>query len=89
MGRGLAGQNTQVAAVTLHCGPICCGRFIHDWVYGGVFRDVCGEFMIQVNHEYLGFRGRRLLGAGLRPYHQVGQGQCSTPAGCVSCPPFR
>ena len=33
-------------------------RFIHDWVYSGVFRDVYGEFMIQVNHEYLGFRGR-------------------------------
>ncbi|XP_045869048.1 gamma-tubulin complex component 6 [Meles meles] len=33
-------------------------RFIHDWVYGGVFRDVCGEFMIQVNHEYLGFRDK-------------------------------
>ena len=33
-------------------------RFIHDWVYSGVFRDVYGEFMIQVNPEYLGFRGR-------------------------------
>ncbi|XP_047405022.1 gamma-tubulin complex component 6 isoform X2 [Sciurus carolinensis] len=33
-------------------------RFIHDWVYSGVFRDVCGEFMIQVNHEYLGFRDK-------------------------------
>ncbi|KAM7116095.1 gamma-tubulin complex component 6 [Molossus nigricans] len=33
-------------------------RFIYDWVYSGVFRDVCGEFMIQVNHEYLGFRDR-------------------------------
>ncbi|XP_060980255.1 gamma-tubulin complex component 6 isoform X4 [Dama dama] len=33
-------------------------RFIHDWVYSGVFRDVYGEFMIQVNHEYLGFRDR-------------------------------
>lgn len=27
-------------------------------VYSGVFRDVYGEFMIQVNHEYLGLRGR-------------------------------
>lgn len=36
------------------------GRFIHDWVYSGVFRDAYGEFMIQVNHEYLGFRGRWL-----------------------------
>ncbi|XP_036904926.1 gamma-tubulin complex component 6 isoform X2 [Sturnira hondurensis] len=33
-------------------------RFIHDWVYSGVFRDVCGEFMIQVNHEYLGCRDK-------------------------------
>lgn len=40
-------------------------RFIHDWVYSGVFRDVYGEFMIQVNHEYLGFRGRWRLAAGL------------------------
>lgn len=32
-------------------------RFIHDWVYSGVFRDVYGEFMIQVNEDYLGFRG--------------------------------
>lgn len=37
---------------------ITCGRFIHDWVYSGVFRDIYGEFMIQVNHEYLSFRGR-------------------------------
>ncbi|XP_053441447.1 gamma-tubulin complex component 6 isoform X1 [Nycticebus coucang] len=33
-------------------------RFIHDWVYSGVFRDVYGEFMIQVNHEYLGCRDK-------------------------------
>ncbi|XP_060044825.1 gamma-tubulin complex component 6 isoform X2 [Erinaceus europaeus] len=33
-------------------------RFIHDWVYSGVFRDNYGEFMIQVNHEYLGFRDK-------------------------------
>ncbi|NP_001102218.2 gamma-tubulin complex component 6 [Rattus norvegicus] len=33
-------------------------RFIHDWVYSGVFRDVYGEFMIQVNHEYLSFRDK-------------------------------
>lgn len=32
-------------------------RFVSDWVYNGVFRDVYGEFMIQVNDEYLGFRG--------------------------------
>ncbi|XP_010359527.2 gamma-tubulin complex component 6 isoform X2 [Rhinopithecus roxellana] len=33
-------------------------RFIHDWVYSGVFRDAYGEFMIQVNHEYLSFRDK-------------------------------
>ncbi|XP_013909721.1 PREDICTED: gamma-tubulin complex component 6 [Thamnophis sirtalis] len=33
-------------------------RFIHDWVYSGVFRDVYGEFMIQVNEDYLGFRDK-------------------------------
>lgn len=32
-------------------------RFIYDWVYSGVFRDVYGEFMIQVNEDYLCFRG--------------------------------
>ncbi|XP_048355536.1 gamma-tubulin complex component 6 isoform X3 [Sphaerodactylus townsendi] len=34
-------------------------RFIHDWVYSGVFRDAYGEFMIQVNEDYLGFRDKR------------------------------
>ncbi|KAM8972083.1 gamma-tubulin complex component 6 [Pelodytes ibericus] len=33
-------------------------RFIYDWVYSGVFRDICGEFMIQVNQDFLGFRDR-------------------------------
>ncbi|XP_014380087.1 gamma-tubulin complex component 6 [Alligator sinensis] len=33
-------------------------RFIYDWVYSGVFRDVYGEFMIQVNEDYLGFRDK-------------------------------
>lgn len=41
-----------------HYWPTYPGRFIYDWVYSGVFRDVYGEFMIQVNHDYLGFRGR-------------------------------
>ena len=27
------------------------------WVYSGVFRDVYGEFMIQVNEDCLSFRG--------------------------------
>ncbi|KAM9352323.1 gamma-tubulin complex component 6 [Symphorus nematophorus] len=33
-------------------------RFVSDWVYSGVFRDVYGEFMIQVNEEYLGCRDK-------------------------------
>uniref|UniRef100_A0A6I8NRG3 Gamma-tubulin complex component 6 n=1 Tax=Ornithorhynchus anatinus TaxID=9258 RepID=A0A6I8NRG3_ORNAN len=33
-------------------------RFIYDWVYSGVFRDTYGEFMIQVNEEYLSFRDK-------------------------------
>ncbi|XP_029008837.1 gamma-tubulin complex component 6 isoform X2 [Betta splendens] len=33
-------------------------RFVSDWVYSGVFRDVYGEFMIQVNEEFLSFRDK-------------------------------
>nr|XP_023699251.1 gamma-tubulin complex component 6-like isoform X1 [Paramormyrops kingsleyae] len=33
-------------------------RFVSDWVYSGVFRDVYGEFMIQVNDDYLSFRDK-------------------------------
>ncbi|XP_075894074.1 gamma-tubulin complex component 6 [Nelusetta ayraudi] len=33
-------------------------RFVSDWVYSGVFRDVYREFMIQVNEEYLGCRDK-------------------------------
>ncbi|KAJ7997875.1 hypothetical protein DPEC_G00216710 [Dallia pectoralis] len=33
-------------------------RFVSDWVYSGVFRDVFGEFMIQVNEDYLNFRDK-------------------------------
>ncbi|KAM9854528.1 gamma-tubulin complex component 6 [Aulostomus maculatus] len=39
----------------------CCEpytRFVSDWVYSGVFRDVYGEFMIQVNEEFLSFRDK-------------------------------
>lgn len=39
------------------CFCFCSCSFVSDWVYSGVFRDVYGEFMIQVNAEYLGFRG--------------------------------
>ncbi|KAL6106441.1 tubgcp6 [Pungitius sinensis] len=33
-------------------------RFVSDWVYSGVFRDVYGEFMIQVNEDYLSSRDK-------------------------------
>ncbi|KAM6961186.1 gamma-tubulin complex component 6 [Aplochiton taeniatus] len=33
-------------------------RFVSDWVYSGVFRDVYGEFMIQINDDYLCFRDK-------------------------------
>ncbi|XP_030630696.1 gamma-tubulin complex component 6 [Chanos chanos] len=33
-------------------------RFVSDWVYSGVFRDVYGEFMIQVNEDYLSCRDK-------------------------------
>ncbi|XP_036762593.2 gamma-tubulin complex component 6 isoform X3 [Manis pentadactyla] len=45
-----------LALLKTSCEPYT--RFIHDWVYSGVFRDVYGEFMIQVNHEYLGCRDK-------------------------------
>ena len=57
-----------------HHWPARPGRFIHDWVYSGVFRDVYGEFMIQVNHEYLGFRGRWWPAAGWDPTPSGGSG---------------
>ncbi|XP_066447969.1 gamma-tubulin complex component 6 isoform X1 [Eleutherodactylus coqui] len=34
-------------------------RFIYDWVYTGVLKDACKEFMIQVNEDFLGFRDKR------------------------------
>uniref|UniRef100_A0A3Q2NNJ8 Tubulin gamma complex associated protein 6 n=1 Tax=Fundulus heteroclitus TaxID=8078 RepID=A0A3Q2NNJ8_FUNHE len=39
----------------VRCPPF---RFVSDWVYSGVFGDVYGEFMIQVNEEYLSFRDK-------------------------------
>ncbi|MBN3305948.1 GCP6 protein, partial [Amia calva] len=39
-------------------------RFIYDWVYSGVFRDVYGEFMIQVNEEYLSCRDKQFWTQG-------------------------
>ncbi|KAI1882307.1 hypothetical protein AGOR_G00249330 [Albula goreensis] len=39
-------------------------RFVSDWVYSGVFRDVYGEFMIQVNEDYLSFRDKHFWTQG-------------------------
>ncbi|RXM94296.1 Gamma-tubulin complex component 6 [Acipenser ruthenus] len=39
-------------------------RFIYDWVYSGVFRDVYREFMIQVNEDYLSFRDKHFWTQG-------------------------
>uniref|UniRef100_A0A671YU87 Gamma-tubulin complex component 6 n=1 Tax=Sparus aurata TaxID=8175 RepID=A0A671YU87_SPAAU len=43
---------------TSDCFDCASLRFVSDWVYSGVFRDVYGEFMIQVNEEYLSFRDK-------------------------------
>lgn len=40
-----------------HCLLNAVCRFVSDWVYSGVFRDVYKEFMIQVNEDYLSYRG--------------------------------
>ncbi|KAL2093859.1 hypothetical protein ACEWY4_011171 [Coilia grayii] len=39
-------------------------RFVSDWVYSGVFRDVYGEFMIQVNEDYLVHRDKHFWTQG-------------------------
>ncbi|XP_041966366.1 gamma-tubulin complex component 6 isoform X2 [Alosa sapidissima] len=39
-------------------------RFVSDWVYSGVFRDVYGEFMIQVKEDYLGHRDKHFWTQG-------------------------
>ncbi|XP_075065008.1 gamma-tubulin complex component 6 [Mixophyes fleayi] len=39
-------------------------RVIYDWVYSGVLKDVCREFMIQVNEDFLGFRDKRYWNHG-------------------------
>ena len=35
----------------------CIARFIQDWVFHGICRDVYGEFLIAVNDDYLHYRG--------------------------------
>ena len=38
-----------------------CDRFLQDWVFHGVCRDAYGEFMIQVNDDFLVRRGKQTL----------------------------
>ncbi len=30
---------------------------VHDWIFNGICSDMYGEFMLQVNQEYLSQRG--------------------------------
>ncbi|XP_052399611.1 gamma-tubulin complex component 6 isoform X9 [Carassius gibelio] len=39
-------------------------RFVSDWVYSGVFRDVYKEFMIEVNEDYLTYRDKNFWTQG-------------------------
>lgn len=58
----LANSSNEFYPVLLSLLKTCCEpytRFIYDWVYSGVFRDEYGEFMIQVNEDFLRFRDRR------------------------------
>ncbi|XP_069085737.1 gamma-tubulin complex component 6 [Pleurodeles waltl] len=58
----IANSSNEFYPVLLSLLKTCCEpytRFIYDWVYSGVFRDVYGEFMIQVNEDFLRFRDRR------------------------------
>ena len=41
------------------CVCAVCG-FVSDWVYSKVVRDVNREFMIEVNEDYLRFRGQNI-----------------------------
>ncbi|KAJ8250007.1 hypothetical protein COCON_G00232230 [Conger conger] len=53
---------TQAVNVLNVCDPYT--RFVSDWVYSGVFRDVYGEFMIQVNEDHLGCRDKHFWSEG-------------------------
>ena len=35
-----------------------CYRFVQEWVFQGTCRDIYDEFMIQVNEDFLRFRGK-------------------------------
>ncbi|XP_016107118.1 gamma-tubulin complex component 6 [Sinocyclocheilus grahami] len=39
-------------------------RFVSDWVYSGIFRDVYKEFMIEVNEDYLTYRDKNFWTQG-------------------------
>lgn len=53
----------------------CVCRFVSDWVYSGVFRDVYKEFMIQVNEDYLSYRGEYVSKECLNIDRVYSQGQ--------------
>ncbi|KAL4226032.1 Gamma-tubulin complex component 6 [Mactra antiquata] len=38
------------------CAPYL--QYVQDWVYHGIFKDIYGEFMIQVNEDYLQFKDK-------------------------------
>lgn len=56
---GLYHVQNSLSRLSVLVSPTPCSllRFVSDWVYSGVFRDVYREFMIQVNEDYLGCRG--------------------------------
>ncbi|XP_071082841.1 gamma-tubulin complex component 6-like [Haliotis cracherodii] len=45
-----------LAILQTACGPYTV--FVQEWVFHGSFRDVYGEFTIQVNHQYLEYRDK-------------------------------
>ncbi|XP_069483954.1 gamma-tubulin complex component 6 [Ambystoma mexicanum] len=58
----LESSSNEYYPVLLSLLKTCCEpytRFVYDWVYSGVFRDVYGEFMIQVNEDFLRYRDKR------------------------------
>uniref|UniRef100_UPI00358EF79D gamma-tubulin complex component 6 isoform X2 n=1 Tax=Myxine glutinosa TaxID=7769 RepID=UPI00358EF79D len=53
------GENYHVLLSLLRssCEPFT--RYIHEWVYEGICKDVYGEFMIEVNYDYLNCKDKR------------------------------
>uniref|UniRef100_A0A8C4QNZ8 Gamma-tubulin complex component 6 n=1 Tax=Eptatretus burgeri TaxID=7764 RepID=A0A8C4QNZ8_EPTBU len=53
------GENYHVLLSLLRssCEPFT--RYVHEWVYEGICKDVYGEFMIEVNDDYLNCKDKR------------------------------